>query len=216
MKWRLVLTLIVLAGASATLNFDTKLCLALEGIPRTPLFDFYRDLTDLGKAYLYLLGSLAAWIALVFVARASAKDRMRNLANEWAKFAGFCFLTFVTTGLLVDVLKALIGRARPSSNLACSAMELSPLSFDHLFQSFPSGHAQTVFTFALLVSARKPEWRLGAILFAILIAGTRLARNVHFFSDVLGGIAVALVGLWLTQRLYDEYLAKSEDFNFSS
>lgn len=77
-----------------------------------------------------------------------------------------------------------------------------PFNFDHLFQSFPSGHTQTVFTFAFLVVMRSKSLRIPAFIFAALVSFSRILRNVHFLSDVMGGILVAWLGLQLAQRLH--------------
>lgn len=195
----LACALVALVWVSSFL--DSSLCLMVEKMPRGPFLDFYRSLTELGKAYLYLQGSFLAWIGFTLLSRRPEFHKWRPKLKDMTQFAQFSFLAFVTTGLLTALLKFFVGRSRPT--IACSPHVLSPISFDHIFQSFPSGHTQTVFTFALLVSAKNPSARALAFLFAILIAGTRLARNVHFLSDVLGGIVVAMVGFWITEALFN-------------
>lgn len=206
MGGRAALALSVLIVLCASSRIDSDLCLVFENLPRTPLSDLYRRASDLGKAHLYIQSSLLAWLLLILATRLAFLTAARARITRWAESICFVWLTFCVTGVITDLVKALVGRARPDLALACSADTLHPLSMNHLFQSFPSGHTQTVFTFALLIGSRTSKGRWPALLFAILIAGTRLYRNVHFVSDVLGGVLFSLIGLWVTRWLRDTYL----------
>lgn len=119
----------------------------------------------------------------------------------------------VTTGLIGGVIdtavKVIVGRDRPVLE------EPVATAFG---QSFPSGHAftSTVMYGALLLAfmpaipKRFRSWAIGAYITIVgLIAFSRLALGVHFFSDVLGGIALgaawlasatAAFSIWRTER----------------
>lgn len=98
---------------------------------------------------------------------------------------------------LTTALKILVDRPRP------------PLSFAVVHatgRSFPSGHAMnsTILYGALVlllgVYLSGPRARLvraGAALLVVLIACSRLALGVHYFSDVVGGIALGTTWLLL-------------------
>lgn len=127
---------------------------------------------------------------------------IRNKIRDWSQFFGFAFFTFCITGIIEIILKVIIGRARPDVDTHFANWVFRPFNFDHLFQSFPSGHTQTVFTFAFLVALRSRSLRLPVFLFAALVSFSRILRNVHFLSDVMGGILIAWIGLQLAQRLH--------------
>ena len=61
------------------------------------------------------------------------------------------------------------------------------------YNSFPSGHAVTVFTFAAAVSARH-GWYAGvpAYLFASLVGYQRISSEAHYFHDVLAGTVIGI------------------------
>ena len=102
----------------------------------------------------------------------------------------------VAFGLTLDliacnlVLKPLIGRLRP--------FVLIPPPGD---ASFPSGHTAASFAavFALKASG-SPLWK-PALLWALLIAFSRLYLYVHWPSDVLGGAVLGAVVGWLGAKL---------------
>jgi undecaprenyl-diphosphatase len=102
----------------------------------------------------------------------------------------FGLITYAVSGILVQVVKHLVGRPRPRF-LESNIHHWGP-SLTSGFDSFPSGHATSAFALALLLSHFYPG---GKILFfggAALVSFSRLYVDAHFASDLLGG---ALLGL---------------------
>ena len=191
--------------AVAACFFDKSVCHLMGAMSPSESLVFYRNLTDIGKAELYFKLSLIAWIVFGLSSEITNCKDLRRQLLEQSHEAWFALITLINSGLITVALKFIVGRTRPHVSQSCSHHEFQMFSFDHLFQSFPSGHTQAVFTFAFLLSRRFPPMRYPAIIFAMLIAGTRVSRNVHFVSDVIGGILVASVGLVLTEWIFNEY-----------
>jgi PAP2 superfamily protein len=119
-------------------------------------------------------------IALVIV------DAFRR-RNRWS----FLFLVMVMAGMEASMLvvKDIVGRVRPTLNPA--AATLGP--------SFPSGHAATAAAFyaaaALIIgrTLRRPARQFviaGAIAIAVAVAASRVLLDLHWLSDVVGGLAL--------------------------
>lgn len=68
--------------------------------------------------------------------------------------------------------------------------------------SFPSGHA--AFFFALSAGVYSFNKKAGLWFFAasIVIGLSRVLAGVHYFSDILGGLAVGILSFWLVSFLY--------------
>ena len=106
-----------------------------------------------------------------------------------------------TQALLVWAIKALVGRARPWIALGLPA----PFGAPH-DGSFPSGHAAGNFCVAAFLAVALPAiWPQAptrtraltavAVVFATLVAASRVYLGAHFPSDVLAGAVLgALVG----------------------
>ena len=62
------------------------------------------------------------------------------------------------------------------------------------YASFPSGHAITSFALAFAVSAVWPRARVAMIVYAVLIAVSRLVLLAHHPSDVVAGALIGVVG----------------------
>ncbi len=104
----------------------------------------------------------------------------------------------VTSGLIANVFKFLVGKARPGENL--SNWATLPFSIANDFHSFPSGHTTTSFALAYVFTAFYP--RLGPVFFitASLIGTGRIVGESHFPSDVMGGALLGMVTGWAMLR----------------
>ena len=107
-------------------------------------------------------------------------------------------LAFVVAGLLEYTLKHLVGRYRPDAAMPVLAA-IGP-TFAADIDSFPSGHATSVFAVATALADGCPRlaWLFYAV--AAAIAAGRIYLGRHYLSDVLGGavigIAVSAIILW--------------------
>jgi membrane-associated phospholipid phosphatase len=135
-----------------------------------------RVITDLGSIRIVVA------LALVLV----VVDLVRH-RNRWS----FLFLLVVLAGMEISMLsvKALVGRLRPT--LTPEAATLGP--------SFPSGHSATAAAFyaaaALIIgralSGRRRHLTIAvAVGLAVAVAGSRVLLDLHWLSDVVGGLAL--------------------------
>jgi membrane-associated phospholipid phosphatase len=135
-----------------------------------------KAITELGNIRIVI--GLAVVLVLVDVIRHR---------NRWS----FLFLLFVLAGMEATMLgvKDIVGRLRPTLNPA--AMGLGP--------SFPSGHSATAAAFyaaaALIVgrSLRREARQVviaAAVAFAVAVAASRVLLDLHWLSDVIGGLSL--------------------------
>lgn len=138
----------------------------------------------------------ARWLIVVEVALAlvclfSKRVELRHAVQESAWSAGIAVI--ITT-----ILSHLVLRARPY--LASSSVALLiPPPFN---TSFPSGHTSAAFAMAsaLFIADR----RIGTVAFvlATLVAFGRVSAGVHYPSDILGGMIVALIGIGIVRTVH--------------
>ncbi|MEW6213761.1 MAG: phosphatase PAP2 family protein [Nitrospirota bacterium] len=107
---------------------------------------------------------------------------------------------FVSSGIVVQILKHLIGRARP--RLTDNLVFMGP-SLKSGYDSFPSGHTAVVFCLAYILSQHFSKYRIVFYSFAILAAFSRILGLSHFFSDILAGAILGLiVGKMLSVKIF--------------
>ena len=148
---------------------------------------FFRGATWLGS--LYLLAPLAVLTAGVLL---SLEKRLE---------AGLLLIGFGGATLWVHLAKILLARPRPDL--------VQPLIALPTGASFPSAHTMQIAAFALcmvlIIRRTLPEWQLAAMVVAfvlVVVVGTsRVYLQVHFPSDVLGGVALGIAWVAVVHKL---------------
>ena len=152
-----------------------------------------RILTDFGKAA-YVLWPLA--MALLAVALIS--PRLRGASRSlWLRFGTrlqFLFFAVLVPVLAGEVIKWMVGRGRPFVGGKADAFNFVHFAGTEAYASFPSAHAITSFALAFAVSAVWPQARAAMIVYAFLIAASRLVLLAHHPSDVVAGALIGVVG----------------------
>lgn len=193
LRWKSVIAAFV-AGAcavAATWYFaDAALIAFAESIQTDSTRDVVRLFNRLGGgmnpplivAYFFVVGLLFA--------------RPRH-----AEIAMCMLLAGGVAGLLVQILKQVIGRARP---------ELWHGPFHHTWPSatsFPSGHTVGAFALAgvIVFGSRSVPLRIVAMLLAIGVGLSRILAFRHWPSDVLASALIGMVFAWFfVSALMDE------------
>ena len=96
----------------------------------------------------------------------------------------------------------MIGRARPLVGGSLDPYLFSPFNWTTDYASLPSGHATTAFAVLAAFGTLWPRGRTVFLIYALLIAASRVAVTAHYPSDVLSGALVGVVGALLVRRWF--------------
>jgi membrane-associated phospholipid phosphatase len=182
---------------------DRALAAAIEGLDRS-----YRDaagwIAELGESQWYLYPAAAA-LVLALIARPRITRANARAAWDWLIGAvAFVLLSLALSGVVVNLMKWLLGRARPNLFTREDIYAFQPFSFDASFHSFPSGHVNTLIVLGLLGGFFVPRLRLLFIALATLLALSRVGQNAHYLGDFFGGAAIAIATTyWLQARFVE-------------
>ena len=103
------------------------------------------------------------------------------------------------------ILKPLFARTRPFDvNTAVEIIIKKPSSY-----SFPSGHTAQAFTTAFAFLFAKSKLTKPMLVFACIMAFTRLYLYVHYPTDILGGIVCGLMSSYIGYTIVN-YLYQSK------
>ena len=94
------------------------------------------------------------------------------------------------TGIIGQLLKFLIGRPRPGTGL--DSWQICPFCTANDFHSFPSGHAASAFSVALILCHYFPRLRYLWFAMALFVSLGRLVGQSHFLTDLVGSLLIAL------------------------
>lgn len=164
--------------------------------------DFFRAYTDIGKSKWYLITSgVGVVLCAVTVRLPSLEPQLRQNTAKLGTALLFCFVCIALSGIATDILKPLIGRARPVMLDREGIYGFHPLTFQAAWNSMPSGHATTAFTLACLGIFFIPRAWLLWIFIAAMMTISRPMVNAHYLSDILAGAAVGCLTFFLLYRL---------------
>ena len=126
--------------------------------------------------------------------------------ERWWSAAKQGLWAFAVSGLLVQVVKYLVGRPRP--RLWAEGINHWGPTLDSGFNSFPSGHTATSMAVALVLAFHFP--RLGPVFLAgaAFVAASRVLGGSHFPTDILGGMALGLAIGWAVVRFSNTALVQ--------
>ena len=206
----LFFVLSLFTSAFSLLFFDQQLAVHYAEASREDLWVLAREITDIGLGSHYFLASSFIFVSLFLwrkMAR-SSHQRREDLLHWSAQF----FLSLCACGLVVFLLKALVGRERPHR----SAPEYIPWNFESFnfhwhYQSFPSGHSQVLFTVATMLAFFFPR---GSVVFFLLASGlafTRVITHSHYLSDCIWGAYIGWIVTTLVVIKYRRTLLSRSD-----
>jgi membrane-associated phospholipid phosphatase len=152
-----------------------------------------RILTEFGKDA-YVLSALGAALLVIAIIAPRLPRTSRSLLLSLAARLQFLFLAVLVPVLAAEVIKWIAGRGRPFVGGKANAFNFAPFTGTEAYASFPSGHAITAFALAFAVSALWPRARLPMMVYAFLIAISRLVLLAHHPSDVVAGALIGVIG----------------------
>jgi undecaprenyl-diphosphatase len=166
---------------------------------------FFRAITDIGKSNWMLIPTGVA-IALALVLR-NRYGGLRDSAAYGliASTIGFVFVSIGGAGLIANLTKNILGRARPKLFETAGSLEFELFAFDADYASLPSGHATNIFAFATVIGILWPRGRVLLYTLAAWIAASRFLIGQHFVTDVVLG---AILGTVFPFYVRDRFAAR--------
>jgi lipid A 4'-phosphatase len=158
-----------------------------------PIKPFFAAVERFGLGWPYLVLSAAAFAVLRW---GGSWEKLRPRAaamREAAVIPGFFFAAIGASGLVVDLLKVIVGRTRPKLLFATGTYDFGWFGLRPDDWSFPSGHAATA---AALMAALWCLWPRPLWLYvfgAMLVAVSRVVTGAHYLSDVVAGAVIAVL-----------------------
>jgi len=180
------LGLIVAAGAALVLaDYGRWDDLALQQI-RQPDSG---QLTSIAKFFSdYGGGKLMVLLAVVFFIQGVVFGCPR-----WRQIAWVCMLALLASGIIVNLFRPTLGRARPHTGLPG---DFHGPTLNSKYHGFPSGHTTSAFAPAAAIAAASPAVGVPCLIFAGTVGWSRIQLNRHRPLDVMTGAALGtLIGL---------------------
>lgn len=193
-RWLWISALIILTPLSVhQWDYETALWFARE--ENAALRRWGHLITDIALGEYWFGLALIIYIFTRWMAprMASVAPKTEQILR-WRNWSVNLFLALLGAGVLLQTLKATIGRQRPYRSETFDPLVFEPLNTHWHFHSMPSGHTQVLFTVATVAILMWP--RAANLIYALAagLAFTRVMTHQHFLSDVFVGAAVGVVG----------------------
>lgn len=125
-------------------------------------------------------------------------------SQKWRKTALLSLESWGASGLLVTLMKFIVGRERPY--VEHKADVFHPFAFKSSYRSFPSGHAASAFAVAAVIADGTENSLVDGTVYTLasLVSLSRVHDSYHWMSDVLIGSALGYIVGKKICRLHSE------------
>ena len=163
---------------------------------------FFAFVGPFGLALPYLVVLGIAFAALRWGGAVPRFEPWAARMRAAARIPALLFASIALSGMLVDLLKVIVGRPRPKLLFASGAYEFSWIGLGADHWSFPSGHAATAAALAAALWCLWPQPLLLYAILAALVAASRVVMGAHYLSDVIMG---GFIGILVSRALATAY-----------
>jgi membrane-associated phospholipid phosphatase len=198
------LGLIFLGAALICLWVDRRVAHYCRERLAKPGFQIALRVTDWAKGGPWIVAAVVFYLsAQTWMAIVGETPNVRAISD----YALALLASFVVGSIVLHVIKVFLGRRRPRDDFEHGLYGFRYFTWQ--LDSFPSGHAMTIFSVAVAMAAAfpllAPVWLLAA--FALSI--TRAMLTAHFLADVLAGAAIGIIATRQTFLLVFPHLSPS-------
>jgi undecaprenyl-diphosphatase len=178
---------------------DAAAIKAVAYLPRWLVW-FFQAITDFGKSgwFLWPLGILFLGLAAL---PGLSRMSQRVLAAVMVR-VGILFAAIAVPGIITNIMKHIFGRARPGFGGSVDPSLFHPFSWPAAYASLPSGHATTAFSVLVIFGSLWPRARTVWLIYALLIAASRIVVTAHYPTDVAAGALVGVLGAVMVRRYF--------------
>jgi membrane-associated phospholipid phosphatase len=144
-----------------------------------------------GQTTFWIVGCIFVWI----LARRESSYCPTHFRDpgELNRFFLQLAVGLIISGIVVTLLKYIVGRPRPSEFFLRGVIMFQHFSHSPRYASFPSGHSQTVWCGIATCILFFPRYRKLLIFLGVLGCIGRIIMLRHYPSDIFAG---ALIGIW--------------------
>jgi undecaprenyl-diphosphatase len=167
--------------------------------------NFFRTITDIGRSNWMLIPTGAAIALALVLQKRHLGFRNAPAYGLIASTIGYVFVSVGGAGLIANIAKNIIGRARPKLFDSMGPLEFKMFAFAPDYASLPSGHATNIFAFATVIAILWPRGRVLLYTLAAWIAASRVLIGQHYVTDVVLG---AILGTVFPYVVRDRFAAR--------
>lgn len=161
-----------------------------------PIALYFKNLDPSTRHIIKMIGQIGLpiphvllWVVIYYFLRFVFKQ------VSMARKAILIAISINITNVITTILKNGLGRARPQLFLTQNIYGFKILSFplSNHYVSFPSSHAATISALCAGLACFYPRFSFLFFIAAFLIGSCRMIIDVHYLSDVIGGLLIGIL-----------------------
>jgi membrane-associated phospholipid phosphatase len=186
----LLVTAVFLIAGLAFFPYDRRTAHYCREQLHRPVWRLALRVTDWAKGLPWIVAALFAYLAVqTIMAWGGETPELRQISN----YALALLASFVAGSVILHSIKIFLGRRRPRDDFQHGLYGFRYFTWQLQYDSFPSGHAMTIFCVAVIACVVSPALALLWLALATWLAITRALLTAHWFSDVLVGAAIGVL-----------------------
>lgn len=192
----LILVMLILSGFYFFIDTASLLWLKQHA------FGYYNELilriiTDSARG-VYAISILAVFILFSWLCK----------KPQWFGICCFLLVAVLTADIFCDILKIVLGRARPYELFNHELYDFYFWQFKAQMWSFPSGHTTHAAALMVAMSLVWPRYCYGFCTVVVAVAVSRVLLLMHYPSDVIAAVYLgALNAYWIWLKFPPDYFA---------
>ncbi len=202
--WPLWTALAVLAASALVpigLFLDERTARAAMRLdPR--FIQYFGAVSQAGKSHWLFALSLLAVVLGLFRREKLLGPRRRAAWGLFASRGFYVFAVLAFSGIAVQIVKHVVGRARPYLIDLDGPFHFDFFSLKAVEASFPSGHTTTVFAVLAALTLLWPRLGPAFLIVALPVAASRIVLGAHYPSDVFAGACLGLASALVVARIF--------------
>jgi membrane-associated phospholipid phosphatase len=184
------LGLVFAVAALACLPIDRRVAHYCRERLAKPTFQFALRVTDWAKGGPWIAAAALSYLTTqIIIALLPETPTLRAISD----YSLALLASFVVGSVVLHVIKIFLGRRRPRDDFEHGLYGFRYFTWQLQHDSFPSGHAMTIFAVAVALSAAFPLFAPVWLLAAFMLSITRAMLTAHFLADVMAGAAIGII-----------------------
>ena len=161
---------------------------------------FFVNITELGDSLWYFLILISIFLTCFLANKIKliSTKKYSYLKN----FSIFGFIYLLSTGVVTQLIKHLVGRTRPNHINVDEVVFFNFFTTDSVLHSFPSGHTSTIIAVTFVLCLALPSLKFFLFISGSIIAISRIVVGAHYFTDVIAGALIAIIVYKLIKIFY--------------
>ena len=170
------------------------------------LKEFFKEITRLGSSSWYFIITVMGFVIFYMI------NKLQIIKNKTTYDLSNFFITsfyyVLTTGIITQVIKHIVGRPRPNHTNFEDVFNFQFFTLESNFHSFPSGHSSTIFIVCFVLVSVFPKLKYFFYFLALIIAFSRVVVGAHFFTDIVTGAILAFILFKILNKLIERSFNK--------